>query len=323
MATGARIGIVTPVRDAGPWLDAMLRSVRGQTVEDWQLIVVDDRSSDGSRTIAERHAADDARISVVDGDGDGAPAARALGRRLLTGAPRYLYFPDADDLLDPTLLERLAARLDTTPAAVAAYCKYRKVAEDGTPLGQPWPPRIVQTALWVRRLRDDEPDTPFHSIYAWAAPVVEAVTMLRTGDYDAAGGWELCPGQGGEGVDLFARLALRGAVQLVPEALYAYRAHDRQHTRSGVHDERRRQLRATWRQRGADWPEHATTIAAGEWFLEHRYLPWIGVRSAARLARAGRLCESVRFLAGALRRYRPVRPPNAAARSRQGTRRSR
>jgi glycosyltransferase involved in cell wall biosynthesis len=317
------VGVVVPVRNAGRWLDELLSSLEAQSERRWRAMVVDDGSHDGSPGIARRHAARDPRIAVAElpGKGRGAPTARALGRSLLDPVPPYLYFPDADDVLEPELLETLRSWLEATPEAVAAFCATTEIDEDGRRVLSRARRRVEATRRWSRELPDSEPATPFESIYAWAAPASEAVTMFRTEAYDAAGGWETWPRQGGESIDLLCRLSLLGSVLFVPEQLYRYRRHPDQHSRDAAMLGRAAgDIRAAWRRRAAADPVAAALVERAEFFLEHRLTPRRGLEAAARHARAGRLLTAARFLGGAARRYRwratpgpfPGRPARAS-----------
>jgi len=307
VSTRPLVGIAVPVRNAEAWLDEMLVSVRAQTHRDWRMIIVDDGSDDASFEIARRHEQADSRIEAIPSPtpGSGAPLTRAHGRALLGEDVDYLYFPDADDLLEPGLLARLVERLEAEPAAVAVFCRYTRIDEAGLPLDEPAPPRIAMSSHWARRVPDTEPGTPFESLYGWAAPAMEPVTMFRAADYDAAGGWEGWPEQGGESIDLLCRMALAGDVLFEPLPLYRYRRREGQHS---VDAERlstaARSIRGAWVRRAASDPALLPVVERAEFFVEHRLTPRLGVETALRLVRRGRPFSAARFLGGAACRYR-------------------
>src|SRR4029079_652771 len=92
-----RVSVVTPFTDQGPFIGAAIASVRAQSFEAWELVLVDDGARDGSRAIAERAAAaGPARIRVVATTSPGgAAAARNHGIRVARGD--LVAFLDADD----------------------------------------------------------------------------------------------------------------------------------------------------------------------------------------------------------------------------------
>jgi glycosyltransferase involved in cell wall biosynthesis len=301
------VGVVIPMLDVAPWLDAMLGSLRAQTYADWSAVAVDDGSSDDTVAIAEAHAAADPRITVVTNPhrGPGARLARIHGRSLLPAGIDYLYFPDADDLLEPTLLERLVGRLEARPGAVAAFCGYSRIGDGGEAFEGSPTPRLALSSRWVRALADGDEDTPFASLYA-GAPAWEGLTMFRRTAYDEAGGFGESPAWGSHvTLDLLLRLSFTGSVVYVPGAFYRWRRRPGQASgnRGGL-DENERALRRLWQARGADDPAIGRRVAEGEFLIRHRLTPQLRLRNAGQLARRGRLVAAAPRVALAALSYR-------------------
>lgn len=102
-----KVSIIIPVYNAQTFLEETILSVIGQEETDWELLLVDDHSTDDSLRVIERYAALDKRIkSVLQEENRGAAAARNRGVALSSG--RYIAFLDADDLWSPC---RLSAEL--------------------------------------------------------------------------------------------------------------------------------------------------------------------------------------------------------------------
>jgi len=101
-----RISIVMPVRDAAKTLRSATESVLAQTFRDWNLLAVDDGSTDDSREILQNFAGDDARIRVISTPPQG--IARALQTGCTAAAGEWIARMDADDWMHP---ERLAEQL--------------------------------------------------------------------------------------------------------------------------------------------------------------------------------------------------------------------
>ena len=104
------VTVVVPVFQAEPYLDECLTSLRAQTHERLQIVVVDDGSTDGSNAVYSRHAAADKRIEVVRQANHGLGAARNVGIARARGD--YLTFLDADDSLPPRAYERMVDCLE-------------------------------------------------------------------------------------------------------------------------------------------------------------------------------------------------------------------
>jgi glycosyltransferase involved in cell wall biosynthesis len=134
------VSVVTPFTNQAAYLDQAIVSVRAQTFAEWELVLVDDGATDGSRAVAERAAAaDPARIRVVDAATrhGGAAAARNHGLRLARGT--YAAFLDADDVFLPAKLADGVAILATHPAVAILHAPTRWWY-DGVP-GRDWTER--------------------------------------------------------------------------------------------------------------------------------------------------------------------------------------
>ena len=224
-----RLTLVTPVWNKAGYIGRMIASVRAQTFTDWELIIIDDGSSDGSLVEVERAAGGDKRIRWYSQANAGVCAARNNGYSYATPGTEFVQFPDSDDMLEPTMLAELIAALDANPRAVLAYCKYQAVGPDDEELPTNHPLRKVRVGPFVRRQPDSEPFTKLESILAWA-PVSEAISLMRRSAFDRSPRWDIRLGQHGEGVVLFADFALRGDIIYVNRPLYKYRQYIGQNT---------------------------------------------------------------------------------------------
>src|SRR5579863_2754442 len=101
------ISIVMPCYNAGKYLYASIQSVIDQTLIDWELIIVDDGSTDDSADIAFQMAIKDNRIRVIRKSNGGYVSARLYGYSQTDPQSRYILFYDADDQLDPVMLQAL------------------------------------------------------------------------------------------------------------------------------------------------------------------------------------------------------------------------
>lgn len=106
--------IIIPFHNAASTLGATLKSLQAQSHTDWEAICVNDRSTDASPAIARRFAASDARLRVIDSEGNGPSEARNCAARQARGT--YLAFLDADDLWTANKLTSLAEAFETGDA---------------------------------------------------------------------------------------------------------------------------------------------------------------------------------------------------------------
>jgi glycosyltransferase involved in cell wall biosynthesis len=107
------ISIIMPVKNAQPFLPECITSIQGQSYEDWQLIAVDDHSSDNSLNILETAAHTDNRIRVVNNPDHGIIPALQHGYAFAEGD--YITRMDADDIMPQTKLELMLNKLQHSP----------------------------------------------------------------------------------------------------------------------------------------------------------------------------------------------------------------
>lgn len=127
------VSIITPVYNAAPWLRETLDTVRAQTLTDWEMILVDDGSTDGSVEILEKAAAEDTRFRLLRMPRNGGPS-EARNLALSAARGRFLAFLDADDLWLPEKLARSVEWM-TTRGYGFIYHDYRHISHDGALVG--------------------------------------------------------------------------------------------------------------------------------------------------------------------------------------------
>ena len=123
----AEISVIIPVFNTGMILKNTIESVLDQTFTDFELIIVDDGSTD-STTAGVLNCQTDRRIRIIHQENSGVAAARNRGIREARG--RYIAFLDHDDLYLPEKLEVLKSLLDETADAVLAYSPVIPFGED-------------------------------------------------------------------------------------------------------------------------------------------------------------------------------------------------
>ena len=114
-----------PCFNAAAHLERGVRSVQAQEMTDWELVVVDDGSTDGSRRVLETLALRDPRIRPIHQSNTGAAAARNRGLHAATGT--FTAFLDSDDTWRPDFLAAMLAALEAHPDAGIAYCGWQNV----------------------------------------------------------------------------------------------------------------------------------------------------------------------------------------------------
>ena len=99
------ISVITPVYNVDSYLEQCVKSVRSQSFQDWELILIDDGSTDGSAALCDRFAQEDARIRVQHQTNSGVAVCRNKGIQLAKG--EWICYVDSDDWLDSDYLQTL------------------------------------------------------------------------------------------------------------------------------------------------------------------------------------------------------------------------
>lgn len=100
-----KISIIMPVYNAEKYLYRSINSIINQTFKDWELIIIDDGSTDGSSYICDSFAANDNRIMVIHKKNEGVAIARQIGINMAKG--EYSIHCDSDDWVESNMLEVL------------------------------------------------------------------------------------------------------------------------------------------------------------------------------------------------------------------------
>lgn len=108
--TDVRFSIIAPVYNAEKFLNSCVGSILADGGADWELILVNDGSSDGSGALCEAYAGQDARVRVLHQENKGPGGARNTGLENAKG--EYVLFADSDDALVPGALEKLRSAVD-------------------------------------------------------------------------------------------------------------------------------------------------------------------------------------------------------------------
>ncbi len=228
MHTSPEVSIVVPAHNAERFLKQTLESIRSQTFEAWECIVVDDGSSDATAAIAEECALMDSRIRLVR-QSCGGPS-RARNRGFLESLPstRYVSFMDSDDLWEVGALEALVGALDLNPDMIGAHGLAELIDGEGRPLAPGDFSSFGRRRLGLRDGRIVEwplkEPTSFQTL-AWTGPLHPPGLLLARRDaYESAGLYD--PGLGlCEDWDMCLRLSRLGSMKFMDQVILRYRRH--------------------------------------------------------------------------------------------------
>jgi len=116
----SRLSVVVPVHNVEPYLHECLESIREQTFTAFDVVLIDDGSTDRSAEIAESFTARDSRFRLYRQSNEGLGAARNAGLLRVAAGSEYLAFVDSDDTLPPDAYQLLVDTLDQTGSDFAA-----------------------------------------------------------------------------------------------------------------------------------------------------------------------------------------------------------
>lgn len=111
--------VIVPAYNAEKYLDACVGSILGQTYPDFELILVDDGSVDGTGEMIDRYAAADPRVRAFHKENGGHTSARNYGLRQSVG--QYIVFVDADDMIEPEVLSECQVQIALHAPDVVVY----------------------------------------------------------------------------------------------------------------------------------------------------------------------------------------------------------
>lgn len=274
MSPDPRVSCVVIFLDGELFLDEAIRSVVDQTFPDWELLLVDDGSTDRSSFIARRWALTDPRIRYLEHPGRenrGMSASRNLGLRHARG--EYVNFLDCDDVLLPTKFATQVSLLDERPDVHATYGP-TQLWHGWTGLPQDRAHDLVSRS-WVEPGRVMEPGdllALYRRTAGASVPAICSILARRSAVVDVGGFEDSFRGSFEDQV-FYARMGLHLRVLITGDALDRYRQH----------------ADSCCARNEADLTYHPTLLNP----TEHRYLLWLEAYLEAQGIVAGEIWDSV------------------------------
>lgn len=207
-APAPTVSVMMTVYNAASYVETAVESILAQTHRDFELIVIDDGSVDGSRGILETLSRRDARIRLVSRANTGICQARNEALGLSRG--EYVVVMDADDIASPQRIERQLAFMQAHPEVSVAGAWFDVIDAGGrylTCLKPPLENEAIQQAL-----------------LSGHTAICQPTSILRREALEAVGGFDEsldCA----EDLDVYLKLGERGQLANIPEALVRYRMH--------------------------------------------------------------------------------------------------
>ena len=211
-----KVSIGMPVFNGERFIAETIDSILAQTFGDFELIISDNASTDGTEKISRNYVDADARIRYVR-NRENLGAAYNYNQSFHLSSGEYFKWACHDDLLRPEFLERCVEVLDRDPLTVVAYTGWAAIDDAGEPLQVPeprYPPWRADSPDPVKRTRftfrmERRPPSAIYGLF-------RADALRRTGLYR--------PTHGGDHI-MMAEISLYGPLREVPEVLFLNRWH--------------------------------------------------------------------------------------------------
>ncbi|MBD3883569.1 glycosyltransferase [Phormidium tenue FACHB-886] len=202
------VSVIMPVYNAERFVAAAVESILGQTFEDFEFLIIDDGSTDRSRSILERYAVRDARIRLISRPNTGYTV--ALNELLQLAQGEFVARMDADDIAQPDRFRLQVTRLQQEPDLVCLGGAHGMIDEKGR---------------WLTCLAMPETNAEIQALaLAGHTPINHPCVMMRRSAVLQVGGYDpaLAPC---EDLDLWLRLGEIGRLANLKEMVLKYRLH--------------------------------------------------------------------------------------------------
>lgn len=224
------ISIIIAAYNCEPYLDQAIQSIQAQSCQDFEVIIVNDGSTDKTQQLAEQLAQEDPRIRVISQANSGGPAQpRNLGIAQSVG--EYVCFLDPDDYWYPDKLEKQLTLMSLRPDVDMIFCDLNRVDHTGIDLGPTYLERVNYMETAIEYLEKIGPEIYItklgflaYSSVGVVGPVTSSV-MLRRRRLDELSEWFPLDLLVGEDIDLWFRVLQKSNAAFINFPLSAYRQH--------------------------------------------------------------------------------------------------
>jgi glycosyltransferase involved in cell wall biosynthesis len=245
----AKVSIAVPAYNCEKYISQSLDSLLGQSYGDFELVISDNASSDGTEEICRRYVAMDQRVRYIRRtENIGGPGNFRYVFAQCSG--QYHKWSTADDFWHPQFLEEAVAVLDGQPDVVLCYPKTRLIDATGTPLSD-YEDRLD--------LADDSPRARFRDLYELIGLCNAHLGLIRR---EAMLQTRLIAAHKASDVDFLGELALLGKFKLLPAVRFYRRFHqdssswardDKEHQQLYYDPGHRSEGSDTWRRLRFQW----------------------------------------------------------------------
>lgn len=198
----SKVSIIIPVYNSEKYIKETIRSVLNQTYNNFEVVIVDDGSTDSSGDLCDKFASEDTRIIVFHRENKGPINARNFAIEMSSG--KYILPVDSDDIISKEYIEKAVCAIEKDNDIGIVYCKAKLIGD--------------KTGIW---------DLPPYSLQEMLiCNCIFATAMFRKDDWRAVGGYSELMKYGIEDYDLWLSiLGLGRTVYQIPQVFFYYRKH--------------------------------------------------------------------------------------------------
>jgi glycosyltransferase involved in cell wall biosynthesis len=223
--TTPAVSVVVPNYNHARFLRKRLDSILGQTFQDFELILLDDCSTDDSRSILSQYA-NDPRVRIEFNQANSGSTFKQWNKGVRVARGEFVWIAESDDYADERLLETLVSLLKRDMEVGFAYCRSRRVSDEGRLDGfGDYYLNDVDSSRWASDFCADGSEE-CRKYFAFGNPVPNAsAVVFRRSAYEGVGGADESFGMCGDW-KLWAAMALGGKIAYTAEPLNYFRFHD-------------------------------------------------------------------------------------------------
>lgn len=264
-----RVSVLLALYNAGRFLEPAVRSVLEQTYRDFEFLIVDDGSTDGSREWL--RTLTDPRVRLIEQQNAGQTVALNRAARESTG--EYLARMDADDVCKPDRFAKQVAFLDAHPEVGVLGGAYEIIDHEG---------RLLR----VQDQPADDAELQRRCLVG-LVPICHPLVMMRRDIFERVGGFDETQYPAAEDLDLWLRMGEHAELACLPDVLLSYRMHagSMSEAKGAVQaDAMQRACEAAWQRRGvegqyefqnaAGWRPTANADSRLKYALQYGWWAW-------------------------------------------------
>ncbi|MEA5466982.1 glycosyltransferase family 2 protein [Leptothoe sp. PORK10 BA2] len=210
MTSNLLVSIVIPAYNAAKFLSEVIQSVLNQSYQNWELLVIDDGSTDNTAELVSKYSKKDSRVRLISKENGGVSVARNLGAQLAEG--ELIAFLDSDDLWLPDKISAHVNYMSSHPQVGVSFARVELIETNGKT---------------TNKLTDNITDTLQPQDLFYSNPTVTTSNLvIRKSVFQALNGFDESM-QYNEDIDLLFRLAIQDKWKIkgIDQVLVQYRLH--------------------------------------------------------------------------------------------------